>query len=223
VELVAARPSLLRDDPEYDFTIAALIREHNKESPMPTRTGNWWFNVLAYLQQVAMVSLGCLALLHVSLHTVAFCFLEHLAVAKRPGMSITLDAQSPIHEFGLEHWNHVLNNVFWLLAAAMIVPIVSKASQLGAKADLGQTMLQFGILILVASPMILTIVSRQQRLPKVWATLTDGGKPAKQSIDLYHAQRLWPLDKNWVSKSGILLAFFLLSYFLGVSLSDLMK
>ena len=64
--------------------------------------------------------------------------------------------------------------------------------------------------------MVVTILARQARLPDVWATL----KP--EQSDAYARQQLWPLDRNWSSKLGIILAFTLAALSLGYEISALL-
>ena len=119
-------------------------------------------------------------------------------------------------EFGLEYWNQALNNLYWVLTIAIGIPLVSAANQ--SSDDVGQLMLRLLVPLLFLVPLILTIIVRQQYLPGAWRQVRSGNQD-----DLYQKQLLWPLDRNWASKLGIILAFVLLSYLVGVSFLDLAK
>ena len=118
-------------------------------------------------------------------------------------------------EFGLEYWNHALNNLYWYFSAALIIPILSRISQQNLDdLDSSQLVLQYAIPILVATPMISTILARQSRLPACWEDLTPDDTKS------YLSQRLWPLDKNWSSKLGVMLAFVILGVSFGINLAS---
>ncbi len=231
-EIFESPNRFLRDQPELDWSVAAYIEAHNKRThyvssdgrsnnaPFISLSKNAIFNFLAYLQQYAIVVMGFMVLFQVSIHSIAFWFFDRLPGQSKHGFQISLKSDSPFHEFGLEHWNHALNNTYWLLSFAMIVPVLSRINQIHVKADYGQTSLMLWISILVAAPMVLTIIGRQRHLSKVWDKVSQQIRLDRDLRELFHEQRLWPLDKNWVSKSGILISFFLLSYFFGVSLAD---
>jgi hypothetical protein len=70
--------------------------------------------------------------------------------------------------------------------------------------------------------MVATIIGRQQRLPDIWQRVREEKDP--DLVALFHKQLLWPFDRNWASKLGIVVSFLLLSYLLGrnvVSLAGL--
>lgn len=102
-------------------------------------------------------------------------------------------------------------------SAALLIPFMSRMSQPNIEyLDSSQLVLQLAIPTMAAIPMILTILSRQRRLQECWNYDSD------KDVESYLKQRLWPLDKNWSSKIGILLAFTLISIVFGINLKDLL-
>ena len=193
---------------------------HGNESENKVGKGvNLSFVLLAYLQQFGIAWLALLSLFQVCLQTYFFARFESLEGARSLGLKLRLDPQSNLHEFGLESWNWALNNFYWILSVALVIPLLSRASQSPGFRDPGQQILQIAVPILVLLPMIATIVSRQWRMRDLWEEVQ--GFVNKDQIDLYHSQRVWPLDRNWASKLGILIAFAMLSLLIGVGLSKL--
>lgn len=157
--------------------------------------------------------------MQISIHSWVFWFFERLHVARDRQLTISLRPESPLLEFGLEDWNQALNNTFWFLAAGIAIAIVLSLRQ-ASGGDFGQTVIHIGVSLLVAAPLVLTILGRQRRLPAIWERIRSG-ELSGLDVKLFHDQRLWPLDRNWVSKSGIILTMFLLAYFLGIGLPAL--
>lgn len=190
------------------------INFDNKRVPPPR---DQWVTVwLFHLEDAILISLGWLVFLQSLAHSIFFCFFEKLKTARKNGLRIELNIKSDLNEFGLEHWNHALNNLYWYLSAALMIPILSRGAQRDlSNLDTSQVWLEILIPVLVAAPMITTIIVRQRRLPKSWSRLSESGD-FKQFLD----QRLWPLDKNWTSKLGVVLAFLILSMFLGVNIAS---
>jgi hypothetical protein len=177
------------------------------------------FAAAAYLQQIGIVLLACLAFFQVLLHTALFAWLERLPVAREHGLRLALDAESPLHEFGLEHWNHTLNNFYWATTPALVGALVSR--QVAAARETmqpGQELMNLLIPTAVLAPMVATVLARQARLPEVWARLQPKG-PVDPSH--YREQRLWPLDRNWTSKLGILLALAMAGLVIGLEIRAL--
>lgn len=213
---VSARKGLIRL--EKDWTEAWYFSEAH--SLRDRKVKNLSFVVLAYTQQLAIAWLAILCLLQICLHTYFFARFEALGSARKIGLKLRLNSQSNLHEFGLEAWNSALNNFYWIVSLALVIPIISGRSQLAAQSDLGQQILQFAISILVLIPLVLTIVVRQWRLQDLWEEVRAYEKyKQKDEIDLYHKQRVWPLDRNWASKLGIVIAFAMLSVLIGFSIA----
>jgi len=63
-----------------------------------------------------------------------------------------------------------------------------------------------------------TLTVEEFQTPQLWSQTRTA---EKELVDSYHKQRLWPLNKNWVSNLGIIVTFLMLSYLLGVSLLSL--
>ena len=175
--------------------------------------------ILMHMEDMLLISLGWLIFLQCIAHPVFFWKFESLPVAERVGakLHLRLKIDSDLHEFGLEQWNHALNNLYWYFCIALIIPILSRISQPNLDSlDASQVFLQFAIPIMVAIPMISTIVVRQNRLPDCWDQVTSENKKK------YFSQRLWPLDKNWSSKLGIVLAFVILGLSFGINVASIL-
>jgi len=185
---------------------------------LPAPTGQWLTEALMHLEDIVLISLGWLIFLQCVAHAVFFWNFERLLAANKEGeeLSLKLNCTSSLSEFGLEHWNHALNNLYWYFSGALIIPFLSRISQQNFNdLDTSQLVLQYAMPILAATPMISTILARQSRLPECWMD------ESPKFIEAYHSQRLWPLDKNWSSKLGILLAFVLLSLSFGINMTML--
>ena len=198
------------------------VVKHRSEGDtyLPAPPGQLVTEVMMHLQDMILISLGCLIFLQCVAHAIFFWNFERLPAAKLKGgeLCLGLNYKSYLGEFGLEHMNHALNNLYWYFSGALIIPFLSRISQPDLNdLDKSQLMLQYAIPILVATPMISTILARQSRLPACW----DSHSP--DDMKLYLSQRLWPLDKNWSSKLGILLAFVLLSISFGINMTTLFK
>lgn len=180
--------------------------------------GQVLFAAVTTLQQVLIVFLAALAVLQVLLHTAMFGLLERLEVARRHGLRLSLNCGSPLNEFGLEHWNHALNNFYWAVCPAMLGVFISRAATPPEEHLPGQVMLGFAVPVCLLAPMVATIIVRQARLPEAWRSLQPNGPVAPED---YRRQQLWPLDRNWSSKLGILLAFALGALSIGFELSHL--
>jgi hypothetical protein len=181
---------------------------------IPPPKAQWVTVTLFHLEDGILISLGWLIFLQSLAHSYFFCRFEKLKTSQEFGLSIELNVNSDLNEFGLEHWNHTLNNLYWYLSAAFIAPILSRGAQPDLNnLDTSQVWLQILVPLLVAAPMITTIIVRQMRIPASWNRLS------KTDYQKFLEQRLWPLDKNWSSKLGVVLAFFILSLFLGVNIA----
>lgn len=178
------------------------------------------FVVALLVQQFAIVLLGFLAFGQLILHAVLFALFDRLAFVRRRGLRLALNPESPLREFGLEHWNHALNNVYWALTPALAVPVVSRLAHPDPELYLPtQHLMTVLIPLAVLGPIMATIISRQVKLPEVWERVQPRGPVDPEA---YLDQRLWPLDKNWSSKLGILLAAFLASLMLGLEITEIM-
>lgn len=182
---------------------------------IPPPTAQWVTVMLFHFEDGILISLGWLIFFQSLAHSYFFCRFDNLKTSKKFNLKIELNVHSNLNEFGLEHWNHALNNLYWYLSAALIAPILSRGAQPDlSNLDTSQEWLQIGVPLLVAAPMISTIIVRQMRIPDCWKSLS------KTDYQKFLEQRLWPLDKNWSSKLGVVLAFFILSLFLGVNIAN---
>ncbi len=185
-------------------------------SGMPAPAGQVVFAAGAVLQQIGIVLLASLTFFQLLLHPLLFALFGRLEVGRAHGLHLALNAESPLNEFGLEHWNHALNNVYWALTPALVGALVSR--QVAAATGVmhpGQELMNVLIPIAVLAPMIVTVIARQTLLPEAWSRLAPNG-PADPAR--YLDQRLWPLDRNWSSKLGILLAIIFAGLVIGMEL-----
>lgn len=175
------------------------------------------FVVVAFCQQIAIVFLAALGVCQLLLHTLLFGLFERLSVAHERGLNIALNAKSPLNEFGLEYWNHALNNFYWAASPAFI-PVFFSRTETDAEHYLpGQELLGIAVPAALIAPMVATIIVRQLRLPVLWEALERGNVDAES----YRRQALWPLDRNWASKLGIVLSFVLAGLALGMNMARL--
>lgn len=177
------------------------------------------FNLVLMAQQFLLVFLAALAVMQLLLHTWLFTRFERLKVAKQEGLSLRLNARSALNEFGLEHWNFALNNFYWSASPAMLAVFLSRAATNPEDYLPGQALLAFAVPACLIAPMVATILARQARLPDCWRELAAEGVDAAED---YRRQQLWPLDRNWSSKLGIVLAFALAALSIGFEVHYLM-
>ena len=219
---------------EIDFNIAYLVHDRETKAetkaeteaeteagviPFISKDNNKLFNYAIYFQQFVAVVMAALALFQLALVCNLFWRLERAAWLNKDGLQMRLDPFSKLHEFGLESWNHAWNNVYWVFSLVLLVPIASKQAQSVEVPDLTQIVLQYAVPALIAAPMVATIIARQQRLPDLWPRIIEESDP--NLVMLYHRQLLWPFDRNWASKLGIIVSFALLGYLLGKNVLSL--
>ena len=173
------------------------------------------FWLMTYAQQVLLVFFVSLIMCQLLLHTLLFGAFSQLLPGPAAELRIRLNATSPVNEFGLERWNYVLNNFYWLCCPALLMVFLSRGTTDPEDYALGQHMLGIAVPALLLLPMVGTIIARQTCLPDVWAVLDEDGR------ECYARQQLWPLDRNWSSKLGIILAFTLAALSLGYEVSSL--
>jgi len=180
------------------------------------------FLVMTSAQQIALVFVIGVGMAQILLHALLFSGFERLVPAARThGLRLRLNAASPLNEFGLERWNYALNNFYWFSCIALVSVFLSRIAIPAENYQPGQQMLGWIVPTLLLAPMVVTILTRQARLPEVWAAVdSEGdGAPTRES---YARQQLWPLDRNWSSKLGIILAFLLAALALGYEMNRFM-
>jgi hypothetical protein len=178
------------------------------------------FFALTTLQQLVVVFLPALAIAQLLLHSTLFATFERLPAARRHGLRLALNCRSPVNEFGLERWNHALNNFYWAVSPGLLGVFLSRTTTPEEDYLPGQAMLGIAVPLCLLAPMAATIIARQLRLPDAWSALEpDGEVPAED----YRRQQLWPLDRNWSSKLGIVLAFALAALSIGFELGELIS
>lgn len=175
------------------------------------KTQNALFVFLAYIQQYVIILFGFAALLNIWFHLYIFAFFHLLKFVKENYLNLQLDPYSNVHEFGLERWNHALNTIYWVLVPTLAIPIISSTFQDASRYDTGQIMIRWLVPLLFLSPMVFTIIARQKKVTQLWENIRNSDI---EKAKIFHQQLLWPLDRNWASKLGILLSFLLLGYLL---------
>ena len=171
------------------------------------------FTGIANTQQHIIVFIGLVSLLNIWAHLVYFHVFDLMRSSTAQKLRLRLDPYSTLHEFGLERWNQALNVIYWMLAVSLAIPALSKAANSSTPDDFGQVMIRWGIPLLFLSPMIFTILIRQKKAMLAWGRIRNEKDPSL--IARYHQQMIWPFDRNWPSKLGILLSFAMLAYIVG--------
>ena len=177
---------------------------------------NLFFWLFTFAQQAVLVFFVSLVIAQLLLHTLLFGWFDRFLPAPAGEMNLRLSVTSPVNEFGLERWNYVLNNFYWMSCPVLLMVFLSRNATESNLYQPGQHMLGIVVPAVLLLPMVITILARQARLPDVWATLTP------DQSDAYSRQQLWPLDRNWSSKLGIILAFTLAALSLGYEISALL-
>lgn len=178
------------------------------------------FNAMLMAQQFLIVLFAALAVTQLLLHTLLFAIFERLSIARAHGLTLMLNCRSPLNEFGLERWNYALNNFYWAASPALLGVFLSRASTPQEEYLVGQALLRIAVPVCLIIPMVATVLVRQARLPAAWTTIQRDGPVTPED---YRRQQLWPLDRNWSSKLGIILAFALAAMSIGVELSQLVR
>lgn len=129
-----------------------------------------------------------------------------------------LDPESPLYEFGLEEWNRHLNFLYWWMSPILLIGFLSRSQQERGSPDFGQMVISICSALLVLAPMLLTIWTRQRMVARLWPRVR-GMKDAER--ELFHRQAMWPIDRNWAQKLGLLLAMLLGSYLVGLNVATL--
>jgi hypothetical protein len=179
----------------------------------------WGLLSLLYIEEFALIFLASLVFWQIVLHALIFQRFEAVSPESKE-ITLELNPESPVREFGLEHWNHALNNIYWWFPVPLSAALLSRAFQPPGTASIGQHLISACIPSLVLAPMFATIIARQSRLARVWKGLYR--KDAAAPASLYPEQLLWPLDKNWASKLGIVLTLLVVSVCLGVQVRKLL-
>jgi len=182
------------------------------------KVANGYFVLAAYTQELLLILFALMALFQIVLHLWLFWRFESIEVSRSRQLLLTLDPLSTMHEFGLEGWNYALNNTYWIISMALLIPIISVTSQPPGKADVGQILMKWIVPLLFLVPLIGTIIVRQIRVSLLWSDVRKMGEDTAE-VKGFHKQVLWPFDRNWASKLGIIIAFALLTYVTG----DLLK
>ena len=194
----------------------ALGADRDSKSSAPP-AAQLLFVAIAWAQQFLIVLFSALAVIQVLLHTLVFAVFDRLEIARIRSLRLDLNGSSPLNEFGLEHWNYTLNNFYWAVCPALLGVFLSRAATPPADYAPGQQMLGIAVPAILILPMIATVIVRQARLPRAWSLLKPEGQVDPED---FRRQQLWPLDRNWSSKLGILLAFALAALSLGMELSQ---
>jgi len=205
---------------DASWTEAWLFKVGEGKGIGGSKGANLMFVCLAYGQQYIIIVMALSSLFHIWAHLAFFIGFDNMAFTRCHRICLRLDPYSSIREFGLERWNQALNMIYWALSPALVIPIVSKASQSETGGvDMGQKMIQWLVPLLFLSPMLFTIIARQKKVMKLWEVIRQ--EEDRDKVEAYHKQLLWPLDRNWASKLGIIIAFSLLIFLVGDMLTEI--
>ncbi len=175
------------------------------------------FVSIAWVQQFLIVLFSALAVSQILMHTLVFHVFDRLEIARVRGLRLDLNGSSPLNEFGLEHWNYALNNFYWAVCPALLGVFLSRAADSPMDYAPGQQLLGIAVPAVLILPLISTVIVRQAKLPRAWSLVKPSGHVDPED---FRRQQLWPLDRNWSAKLGILLAFTLAAISLGEELSQ---
>jgi hypothetical protein len=128
--LLSKSPTELADKClDRDFFIAAVLTD--SYFPRATWAGTIWFGAWCFLMEGALVALSFMCLLQIVFHGIMFTFFEGSRLSRQYRLSISLRANDPVEEYGLERWNYAINRGYVFVAFAMLVPLISHWSQIG--------------------------------------------------------------------------------------------
>jgi len=148
-----------------------------------------------------------MCLFQILFHGVMFTFFEQSSLAKRNGLSISLRANDPANEFGLEGWNYAINRGYVFVAFAMLVPLISHWSQVGGgcKGSTGQRLFALLLWMILLGPILLPLLARFARRKEITALVIKADdKEFEKDVE---GQRLWPFDKDNVGKIALAVSF----------------
>jgi hypothetical protein len=190
---------------DRDFFIASVLKD--TYFPRASWTGTIWFGTWCYLMQGALIALSFTCLLQILFHGSLFTFFEGTGLARQNRLSISLRANDPASEFGLERWNYAINRGYVFVAFAMLVPLISHWSQIGGGCEnsVGQRMFALLLWLILLGPILLPLLARFARRKEVTALVIKADdRDFKKEID---EQRLWPFDKDNIGKIALSVSF----------------
>jgi hypothetical protein len=182
---------------ETDFSVA--FRLGNAFSAVG-KTTNGFFNLFVYLLQGGLIAYAWLVLMQISLHGFYFWRFEHNKIASENGLTLRLNIEDPLREFGLAEVNRAINTVYITIALGMMIPVLSAFFQQPGTADRGQLMLRFLLPLVLLSPLVVPLVDRYLRVKDASARVLEARDETK--AEKFRAQKLWPFEGTQIGYLG---------------------
>lgn len=205
---------------ETDFSIAFRLPQDFRAI---SAQANGAFVLMAYLLQGLVIAGGWLCLFQFWLHCQTFLRFERHAAARSEKLSIRLNVEDPVGEFGLSELNRALNLLYVFVAFGMLIPVLSFHFQpKGVPADIGQWLLRILLPLLFLVPFGLSSTDRWRRSRAVAHFLVE--HPDKAAS--YRNQQLWPFERTQVGYIGKMAMAAVVAEYLyvaGNGLADIFK
>jgi hypothetical protein len=206
---------------ESDFSVAFRLPD---VFPPVGKTADGLFNLFVYFLQGMLIAYALLALMQVYLHGFYFWRFEHAQLASEEGLSLRLNSDDPLREFGLTEVNRALNTLFITMALGMAIPVLSAAFQQSDIPDLGQWMLRIILPIALIAPLIIPMTDRYIRQKeeklRVLASRDD------TTVEKFINQKLWPFEGThvgYVGKTAAIIALGEYIYLFTRNFIDILK
>lgn len=207
-------------DPDFFYRWLFEVDPTTQQAPLPAPLGQILLTILLFLMQSALIALGFLVLFQCVIQVVAVNNLQILGLNEK-SLSVKLDHRDPVQSFGLGDWNAALDNLYWMIALGLAVPILSMLNQPDAERDLPQVVGIYVLGLLVAFPFVATVFGRRQWLHRCRRQLERKG--SDEDWEMFNKQRLWPMDARRLGKVGIAVCLGMYGLFAGVVTADFLR
>lgn len=181
---------------ERDFSVAYSMSSF----PDADKFTNGLFNIFAYLLQGFLIAGGFLALFQMTLHATFFLKFENIKEAQDRSLILRLNIKDPLHEYGITEFNRALNVTYIFIALAMVIPIISAASQQSTTFDFGQWLLRVLLPLLLLLPLIISYLDRVLRSQEATDRVISSSN--KEDEDSLAKQKLWPFEGSRIGYLG---------------------
>ena len=182
---------------ERDFSVAFAMKDTFPDADI---TSNGLFNIYVYFLQGALIAAGWIALLQLTIHTYYIFRFEETKEAKNASLTLQLNINDPLQEFGFTEVNRALNIAYINIALVMVIPVLSTANQQLDYADLGQWLLRILLPLLILLPILITYIDRIGRIKEASNRALKSNN--KEDHEDFLKQRLWPFDKTQLAYVG---------------------
>lgn len=197
-------------DPDFNVKWLFDIQPQAELKRIPAPSDQLIFFALLQIEQIILIGLGFWVLFQIGLQTFAFVALDKLIVnGKRLVINLT---PRHSHDYGLGDWNRALDLMYWTIAVALVMPVISKISQPPGDPHVGQIMGWYAIGVLLALPYFVTVFGRERWVNDCRIRL-ERSTASNEEWELFHKQRLWPMDAQKFEKTGFVICLFLYSIF----------